>query len=255
MAKRKKEETESSEHDGSSDPVQLYEVPDDDAATENEGDAVSPVTEKQAPMSHKGMKRAYRAATKIRGAEHLAGGLNDMESRDRLLMMLLPSEMEDTHTTLFFSRFRKLEGLARWQNVKKPPKSLLPETMQSILARPQVRKVSCNSTTANFTGDKRIASKHSMIFHDPKDRAAILRTTKARSQGSVSTSTASLALGVFRYESGGPLSTAQWTAIGNRTATLIEHVVGCLTGKVQLSLYESRWYYRKRWIAPARDPC
>jgi hypothetical protein len=50
MAKRKKEETESSEHDGSSDPVQLYEVPYDDAATESEaideseGDAVSPVS-------------------------------------------------------------------------------------------------------------------------------------------------------------------------------------------------------------------
>jgi hypothetical protein len=88
MAKRKKEETESSEHDGSSDPVQLYEVPYDDAATESEaideseGDAVSPVSKTQQPVSHEGVKRAYRAATKIRGAEHLAGGLNDLESRD-----------------------------------------------------------------------------------------------------------------------------------------------------------------------------
>jgi hypothetical protein len=232
MAKRKKEETESSEYDGSSDPVELSEVTDDEAAAESEavdeseGDVVSPVSEEKEPVSFEKFRLAQNESTRVRNAKSLAGGLNDLEARDRLLMLLHPPEMEGSHTTLFFSRFRKLEGLARWQNAKKPPKSLLPETMESILALPPVRKVSCTSTVNNFTGDNRVASKHSLIFHDPSDSAAIARTTKTRLQGANVASTASIALGIFRYESGGPLTTAQWTAIGNRTATLIEHIVG-----------------------------
>ena len=96
MAKRKKEETESSEYDGSSDPVQLSEVPNDDLATESEamdesdGDAVSPISKTQQPLSHEGIRRAHRTAAQIRGAGSLAGELHDLESHDRLLMMLPP---------------------------------------------------------------------------------------------------------------------------------------------------------------------
>lgn len=70
--------------------------------------------------------------------------LDDLGARDRLLLLLLPAEIETTIALASLSRFRQSDAVAKWDQAKTtPPRSFVPETSQTLLALPEVRKVAC----------------------------------------------------------------------------------------------------------------
>jgi hypothetical protein len=150
-------------------------------------------------------------------AAAFAGGLSEVADRDRLLTKLLPAEAEGSKELIAHARFRQLDAIAQWENAAKPPKSFLPETVDSITRLTLVRRVYCTliHTNTNFAKNAAInANSDSLVFHRPN------------ADLSVGSNIANVAYAIYRLEKGGPLSTPAWQAIGDRVADVLEHIAG-----------------------------
>lgn len=108
--------------------------------------------------------------------------MTDLSARDRILAVLVPAEIETSEMLIALSRFRQLDAIAKWSAAAEPPKSLSPETIDSIMALPEIRKVACTVNHTNFSKSSKDADERSLIPHAPgatSSRRALVRTPSA----------------------------------------------------------------------------
>lgn len=140
---------------------------------------------------------------------------NDLAAGDLPLVLLIPAKVESSSVLKSLSN-QPARCSSSMGHGAAPSKSLLSEAFQSTLGLLGVRKVPCASNLTNFGRSSKDANMRILRIRRPQDSAAIL----------VPKDITKTALGIYRYENDGLLTTAGWLAVETRTAALLEHIAG-----------------------------